>query len=65
MSREDAEKYQHHLQQLSKPHVEDAYRNAFSDCALMSGQPPTPRTIQRLLCVWKVLWRWRERETRR
>jgi hypothetical protein len=29
-------------------------------------KPPSPSTIQRLLCIWKILWRWKEgRKARR
>ena len=65
LSKEEAEKVQHNLSLLPKPHVEEAYLRAFADAALVRGTPPSPSTIQRLLCIWKILWRWKERETRR
>jgi hypothetical protein len=60
MTREEAERYQRNLSMLARSHVEEAYRAAFSDCALINGKLPGASTIQRLLCVWKVLWRWRK-----
>jgi hypothetical protein len=61
MSKGQAEKYQHNLSLLAKSHVEEEYRRAFSDSALIGGKPPSPGTIQRLLCIWKVLWKGRDR----
>jgi 2-keto-3-deoxy-galactonokinase len=58
LSREQAEQYQKRLAMLSEAHVEDAYRKAFSDCALTDGKIQAPSAIQRLLYIWKVLWKW-------
>lgn len=58
MTREEADVYKRNLSLTSQPHVEDAYRAAHSDCAFKHGVLPTPAEIQRLLCCWKVLWRW-------
>jgi hypothetical protein len=46
MSKEQAQQYQNELSRLSQSHVEDAYRAAFSDCALSHGKLPGPSTIQ-------------------
>lgn len=65
MTREQAERYKQQLSMLSPSHVEDTYHRAFSDCALHDGRPPSPAMIQRLLCVWKVLWQWQARQKTR
>jgi hypothetical protein len=60
MSKEEAQQYQRELAKLPESHVENTYRAAFSDCALSNGKLPGPSTIQRFLCAWKVLWKWRK-----
>jgi hypothetical protein len=52
------------LAQLSPSHVEHSYHEAYADCAFTHNRLPGPRAVQRLLCVWKVLWRWKERSRR-
>jgi hypothetical protein len=61
MSKEEVERLKHNLSLMAKPHVEQAYRQAFCECALVNGRIPNPSTIQRLLCIWKILWRWKEK----
>jgi hypothetical protein len=49
MSKEQAAKYQHHLQMLSQSHVEDAYREGFCDWVFTDGKLPGPLSVQRFL----------------
>ena len=45
---------------LLSPHtVQDDYTELLATCRLRDGTLPPPRTMQRLVTLWKILWRWR------
>jgi hypothetical protein len=59
LSREDLDALRRNLAHLSLPAVRDFYEQAYRDCRLMADRLPTPKQIQALVQVWKLLWKWR------
>jgi hypothetical protein len=45
------------LSRLSPQSVRDNYIELLASCRLRDGTPPPPRTMQRLVTLWKILWR--------
>jgi hypothetical protein len=59
LSKENLAELRHNLAYLSLPAVRDRYEQAHRDCRLISDHLPSPRQMQTLVTVWKLLWRWR------
>jgi hypothetical protein len=59
MTREELRELKRPLSLLSPHTVQDTYTELLASCLLRDGTPPTPRTTQRLVMLWKILWRWR------
>lgn len=60
MTREEIERAQKELAQLSEPHVRERFNASYIDCAPKNGELPSPRAVQAFLAIWKVLWRWKQ-----
>jgi hypothetical protein len=43
---------------LSPHMVRDNYQKMLKKCRLREGELPTPRMMQELVTLWKVLWIW-------
>lgn len=61
MTREELAKRRRGYSLLHDSMVKREYRRAWKDCARDGEDIPPPSTIQNLVQVWKVLWRWRRR----
>jgi hypothetical protein len=59
MTREELKEPRRSLSLLSPHTVRDNYIELLASCRLRDGTPPPPRTMQRLVTLWKILWRWR------
>jgi len=59
MTPEELKELKRSLSLLSPHSVRDNYTEALASCRLRDGTPPPPRTMQRLVTLWKTLWRWR------
>lgn len=59
MTKKEADDFRRQISLLAECSVRNEYLKAYSDCAMKNGELPTPREIQELLCIWKVLWGWR------
>jgi hypothetical protein len=46
---------------LSRDRVEHYYREKHDEATMIGEKLPTPRTIQELVAIWKLLWRWRRK----
>jgi hypothetical protein len=64
LSKQQIESFRHSLQMLSPSHVREQYITAHANCCLARGELPKPAEIQRMLCIWKILWEWKQRERR-
>jgi hypothetical protein len=64
MTKQQIEAYRHGLQMLSSSHVREQYVRAHADCCLARGELPKPAEVQKMLCIWKILWEWKQRERR-
>jgi hypothetical protein len=60
MTREQLRELKRSLSMLSPHTVRDNYRKMLEQCRLLQGTLPTPRMMQELVTLWKVLWRWRK-----
>jgi hypothetical protein len=60
LSQEEIEALQRRLSLLSPAHVREAYLAQIERCRLEREVPP-PYAIQRLVTIWKVLWKRRRR----
>jgi hypothetical protein len=58
MTEQELAELQRSLSLLSPVHVQEEYRAQIERCKLQSDVPP-PYVIQRLVTIWKVLWRQR------
>jgi hypothetical protein len=58
MTREQLEQFRRNLSLLSPETVKERYRRAADRCRFLDL--PTPRVIQELVVLWKVLWKWRK-----
>jgi hypothetical protein len=59
MTREELKEQKRSLSLLSPHTVRDNYCELLASCQLRDGTAPPPRTMQRLVTLWKILWRWR------
>lgn len=59
MTREELKDLKRSLSRLSPYTIRDNYAEALETCRLRGETPPPPRTMQRLVTLWKILWRWR------
>jgi hypothetical protein len=57
MTREQLSELRRNLSLLSPEMVKERYRQAADRCRFL--ELPTPRVIQELVTIWKVLWGWR------
>jgi len=57
MTREELKELRRSLSLLSPHTVRDNYTELLASCRLRDGTPPLPRTMQRLVTLWKILWR--------
>jgi hypothetical protein len=57
MTREELRQLKRSLSLLSPHTVRDNYTELLASCRLRDGTPPPPRTMQRLVTLWKILWR--------
>jgi hypothetical protein len=58
LSREELDSLKHRLSLLSPNHVRQEYLAQLERCRLEREVPP-PYVIQRLVVMWKLLWKWR------
>jgi hypothetical protein len=61
LTAEELKQLQRHLALLSEAGVENAYEEAYKDCALKGNRLPKPVAIQQLVQAWKQLWSWRRK----
>jgi hypothetical protein len=60
MTREQLKDLKRSLSMLSPHTVRDNYQKLLEKCRLHEGAPPTPRVMQELVTLWRLLWRWRK-----
>jgi hypothetical protein len=60
MTAEELKQLKRSLSMLSPYMVRDNYQNLLEKCRLREGALPTPRMMQELVTLWKVLWTWRK-----
>ena len=60
MTREQLRELKRSLSMLSPHAVRDNYQKKLERCRLLHGTLPTPRMMQELVTLWKVLWKWRK-----
>jgi hypothetical protein len=60
MTREQLRELKCSLSMLSPDTVRDNYQKTLEKCRLREGALATPRMLQELVTLWKVLWRWRK-----
>jgi len=60
LSREELDSLKCRLSLLSPNHVRQEYLEQLERCKLEREVPP-PYVIQRLVAMWKLLWKWRRR----
>jgi hypothetical protein len=58
-SEKDLEELRYNLAHLSPHSVRKMYEGSHEECRLVHDRVPSPKKIQRLIQVWKTLWRWR------
>ena len=56
MTREQLKELKRSLSMLSPHTVRDKYQKLLEQCRLRGGAPPSPRVMQELVTLWKVLW---------
>jgi hypothetical protein len=61
MTREQLKELKRSLSMLSPHNVRDNYQKLLEQCRLRGENPPSPRIMQELVTLWKVLWNWRRR----
>lgn len=59
LSEKDLKEPRHNLAHLRLGAVRDFYEQAYRDCRLIYGRPPSLRQMQTLVQVWKKLRKWR------
>jgi hypothetical protein len=59
MTREELKQLKRSLSMLSPYTVRDNYQKMLERCQLREEALPTPRMMQELVTLWKVLWTWR------
>jgi hypothetical protein len=60
MTAEELKQLKRSLAMLSPYMVRDNYQKLLEKCRLREGALPTPRMMQELVTLWKVLWSWRK-----
>jgi hypothetical protein len=60
MTIEQLKQLKRSLSILSPFMVRDNYQKLLGRCRLREGTLPTPRMMQELVTLWKVLWTWRK-----
>ena len=60
MTAEELKQLKRSLSMLSPYTVRDDYQKLLEKCRLREGALPTPRMMQELVTLWKVLWTWRK-----
>ena len=60
MTRDQLKELKRSLSMLSPHTVRDNYQKMLEKCRLSEGIPPAPRTMQELVTLWRILWRWRK-----
>lgn len=58
MTRDELNRLKRSLSLLSPYAVRDNYERMLEKCRLREGAPPSPRMMQELVTLWKVLWKW-------
>jgi len=58
LTRQQLQQLERNLSLLSPHTVKERYRLLADRCRLLDL--PSPRVMQELVTVWKVLWRWRK-----
>jgi hypothetical protein len=58
MSKKEIESLRRSLSMLSPYVVKEKYKTAIDRCRFM--ELATPRMMQELVTLWKVLWKWRK-----
>jgi hypothetical protein len=65
MTAEELKQLKRSLSMLSPHTVRDNYQELLEKCRLREGSPPpTPRMMQELVTLWRVLWGWRKYSSR-
>jgi hypothetical protein len=57
MTREQVQELRRSLLLLSPYHVQEKYKNVLDRCRFV--ELATPKMMQELISLWKVLWKWR------
>lgn len=57
MSRQELEQMRESLAKSGLETLRFAYNTAYARCRMVNGHPPSARSIQELVQVWKQLWR--------
>jgi hypothetical protein len=58
MTREELNRLKRPVSMLSPHTVRHNYRKLLERCRSLQDTLPTPRMMQELVTLWKVLWRW-------
>jgi hypothetical protein len=59
MTEADLEDLRQHLAKLTPHHVSIEYQKAYMECRMFGSSLPPTAAIQRLVQVYKQLWKWR------
>jgi len=60
MTAEELKQLKRSLSMLSPHTVQDNYQKLLEKCRLREEALPTPRMMQELVTLWRVLWTWRK-----
>ena len=59
LTKENLAELRYNLAHLSLDAVRRFYERAHEDCRLIYDRLPSPKQIQKLVQVWRQLWKWR------
>lgn len=57
MNREELQNMREGLSRSGAEALRYAYNTAYARCRMVNGHPPSARSIQELVQVWRQLWR--------
>jgi hypothetical protein len=55
----ELEDLREHLSKLTPHHVSIEYQMAYMECRMFVSSLPPPAAVQRLVHIYKQLWKWR------
>jgi hypothetical protein len=55
----ELEDLRQHLSKLSPHHVRIEYQKVYMECRMFGDKLPPPSAVQKLVQIYKQLWKWR------